>query len=155
MDNQADLAKKFAMLGVLDPQVWAGSQLKEGIDQISRATMLRAMSDIVLESEEMVKLFSEAEWVADPVRDAANRLCTSEEALEDMAKVAKAAVYYALSSVMILSDGNAAIANNPANLEIGLFKLNENFEPSSQINGLHESWSAVASAVVGKHIVKA
>ena len=155
MDKQADLVKKFAMLGVPDPESWAGSQTREGIDQISRATMLRAMADIVQESEGMVKLFREADWVIDPVRNAANRLSISDEATEDISTVAKAAVYHALSSVMVLSDGSAVIENNPENVEIGLFKLDENFEPKSQINGLHESWSSVASAIVGKHIVKA
>jgi hypothetical protein len=154
MDKQADLAKKFATLGVPDPESWASSQLREGIDQISRATMLRAMADIVIESERMVRLFAEADWVTYPVRNAANRLCSSNEALEDMGTVVKAAVYHALSDAMVLSDGNAGIVNNPESVEIGLFRLDENFEPKSQIDGLHESWSSVASAVVGKHIVK-
>jgi len=154
MTDTEDLAAKFEMLGVPDPAIWAKTQVNEGIDQLSRATVLRAMADVVIKSSSMPALFADAVWVTDEVRNAAKRIEDSGVSSADLALFVKTAVYHSLSDMMVLFDNCAEFEINPGQIQAGLFKLNDDFEPSSAIEGLHESWSQVAGAIVGKDVVK-
>lgn len=148
MTNAADLTTKFEKLGVPDPSNWAKSQINEGIDQLARATVLRAMADIVVRSSKMPEL------IADEVRDASKRIENAGVSSTDLALIVKTAVYRSLSDMMVLFDDCAEFENNPGQVHARLFKLDDNFEPASAIEGLHESWSQVAGAIVGKDVVK-
>lgn len=154
MTHISDLAAKFEALGVPDASGWAKSQMNEGIDQLSRATVLRAMADIVIGSHRLSKLFADADWVTDEVRNAARRIDDVGVSSNDLALVVKAVVYHALSDMMVLFDGSAEFDNNPGQIQAGLFKLDDDFEPASAIDGLHESWRSVASAIVGQDVVE-
>lgn len=154
MTDAEDLVTKFKILGVSDPDGWAKSQVNEGIDQLSRATVLRAMADIVVRSSGMLELLKDATWATDEVRNAAKRIDDAGVASADLALVVKTAVYHSLSDLVVLFDNCAEFDVNPGHIQAGLFKLNDDFEPSSAIDGLHESWSQVAGAIVGKDIVK-
>ncbi len=154
MKELEDLVSKFDLLGVPDSGSWAKSQLHENIDQMSRATLLRFFADVVIRNHQMAHQFDNADWVTAPVQEAAQRILQADVASEDLALVVKAVLYYAMSDVMIALDGNAPIETNPDQIEVGLFRLNDDFEPSSQIEALHESWSQFAAATVGKDVVK-
>jgi hypothetical protein len=41
------LVDHFRSLGVVDPEGWASSQHEEGINQLARATLLRALAEEV------------------------------------------------------------------------------------------------------------
>lgn len=154
MTNAADLTSKFEALGVPDSASWARSQMNEGIDQLSRATVLRAMADIVVESQKMPKLFAETDWATDEVRLAARRIDDAGVSSDDLALIVKAVVYHSLSNMIVLFDDCAEFENNPGQIQVGLYKLDDDLEPASPIEGLHESWSQVAGAMVGKDVVK-
>lgn len=154
MFKATKLKKQFIALGVPNPEDWAKSQLSEGIDQLSRATVLRAMADIVVKSQEMPKLFANTDWETEEVSNAAKKIESSDVAPEDIALIVKTAVYHSLSDMMVLFDDCAEFENNPGKIQAGLFKLDENFKPISEIGGLHENWSQVAGAIVGTDVVK-
>ena len=154
MTNAVDLSAKFEELGVPDPTSWAKSQINEGIDQLSRATVLRAMAEIVVRYSNTPELIADAVWATDQVRDAAKRIGGAGVSSADLALIVKTAVYYSLSDMMVLFDGCVEFENNPGQIQVGLFTLADNFEPASAIEGLHESWSQVAGAIVGKEVVK-
>lgn len=154
MFKAAKLTKQFKALGVPNPEDWTKSQLGEGIDQLSRATVLRAMADIVVKSQEMPRLFANTDWASDEVRNAAKKIESSDVLPEDIALIVKTAVYHSLSDMMVLFDDCAEFENNPGQIQAGLFKLDEDFKPISEIGSLHESWSQVAGEIVGKDVVK-
>lgn len=154
MTDAADLTAKFEALGVPNPANWAKSQMNEGIDQLSRATVLRAMADIVVGSRRMPELFADADWVTDEVRNAARRINGAGVSSDDLTLIIKTAVYHSLSDMMVLFDDCAELENNPGQIQVGLFKLDDDFEPASPIEGLHESWNQVAGAIVGEDVAK-
>lgn len=102
----------------------------------------------------MPKLIVDADWVTDEVRNAAKRIECAGVSSADLGLIIKTAVYHSLSDAMVLFDDCSEFENNPGQIQAGLFKLDDNFEPASPIEGLHESWGQVASAIVGKNVVK-
>lgn len=154
MNDVDELRLKFDELGVPNARAWAESHVNEGIDQLSRATVLRAFADVVVKSQGTLNAFSEADWVSAEVKNAARMLEKSDVSSSDLALVTKAALYYAISDIMALLDGAAELENNPGGIQIGLVRLDEKYEPSSQIHALHESWGEVASTVIGREVVR-
>jgi len=154
MASNETLVEQFRELGVPDPEDWARSQIDEGIDQVSRATVLRAIADIVVKSSKDAPMLATTDWGSSKVKAAAERLYVNEEAAQDIETLLKAVLFQAFWDFMVISDGNAGIPVNPAKVNIGLYSRDDDFQPRAEIGGLHESWSEVAAATIGEGIVK-
>ncbi len=147
------LTSQFEQLGAPNAESWAKSQLREGFDQISRATMLRFFADKTVENGKVPQYFRDAESVTAHVKNAVDQI--DKAGLTDEVEIVlKLALFNAMSDVMVVLDGNAAIENNPEDIEIGLYKLDSEFSPETQIVALHESWSEFAAEFLGKDVIK-
>ncbi len=147
------LTAQFEALGVSDPQSWAKSQIKEGIDQIGRATVLRAMADMVTESSARSSVGSP--HVSEAVRAAAERIDASGVAWDDVELLVKSEIWEAFFDMLAMLAGSREIAVNPGEVNFGLFRTDEYGEqPSEDINMLHESWREVACSVLGRDVVE-
>ena len=146
------LTAQFQTLGVPNPELWAKSQIEEGIDQIGRATMLRAMADVAAEASARSSVGSP--HVTEAVGAAAARIDASGAAWEDVELLVKSEIWEAFFGFLSMLAGAREIEVNPGKVYFGLYRTDEYGEqPSGNINMLHESWREVASSVLGQDIV--
>ena len=151
-----DLVAAFNELGVSEPEAWAASQVSEGIDQLSRATILRAFADVANSAPSYWHALASSEYETDEVQASAKRLADMNIPVEDLERVVKATVSQAMFDVCALLDGSAEPEVNPGGVMFGAFPVKEegdDFEPVSTSLGLHESWNEVAAAILGKDVV--
>ncbi len=152
--NVSVLTKQFEALGLQDTHAWAQSQVGEGIDQMSRATVLCALAEVVKNTPRLLDALTGSDGETEQVQAALKRLNVSEQGRKDMALIAQLSAFYAIWDLIVLTDGSAEFSKNPADLSIGLFKMDDDYKPASQIEGLSESWMEVAAEIVGDDLVK-
>lgn len=150
-----DLVAAFKELGVDDPEGWAQSQTEEGIDQLSRATALRALADTAARAPLLVEAMAEDPRATAEVRASAQRLREMGVPQEDLNRVLKAAVAETMFEVCALFDGSAEPEINPGNVKFGAFSVKEvgdDFVPGDDL-GLHEDWLQFAANSLGDDVV--
>lgn len=149
-----DLVEQFKMLGVSEPDQWARSQRGEGIDQIARATILRALADIVAD---VPRTWDAQRTHGTPaVIDASERIARLGMAEKDLALVLKATAWDVIFETLSLFGGAAEPEVNPAEVSFTVRRSDdEDFVPVGDELMLHESWREVGAAVLGTEIVKA
>lgn len=143
----------FRALGVPDPEGWARSQRSEGIDQIARATVLRQFAAIANGAPDHWD-DQRQESATPEVQAAAARVAGSSAEREDIALVLKATVWNTLHDVLAYLDGATEAEINPGGVDVGLFRLGDDFTPAGAVDGLHESWRGIASAILGDEVVR-
>lgn len=146
------LTEQFRSLGVNDPDGWARSQQSEGIDQISRATLLRALADIIADAPYFWN-GQTGPHAADQVRLAAARIAASDVSPDDLALVLQATTWEVVFSILSLLDSASEPEINPADLSFGVFALDEDGSPLDEPLMLAESWREVAAAVLGPEVI--
>ena len=146
------LVDHFRSLGVDDPEGWASSQEEEGIDQLARATLLRALADEVAAAPGL--------WAAQTgpdstpeVRAAAERLAASGADPQDIDLVLTATAWELVFGVLSLLDGASEPALNPGDVGAGIFALDDAYEPTGAPLALHESWRDVAGTILGPKVL--
>lgn len=150
-----DLVAAFKELGVDDPEGWASSQTNEGIDQLARATALRALSDIAAGAPTILAGMDQSGATAE-VRASAKRLQAADVDQEDMDLVVKAVVSDLMFNVCALLDGAAEPTVNPGGEMLGAFSVKEvggDFIPVGEGLGLHEDWNEFAANALGEDVV--
>ena len=153
MQTVEALTAHFGALGVPDPELWAKSQIEEGIDQIGRATILRAMADVAAEASARSSVGSP--HVTEAVGAAAAHIDASGVAWEDVELLVKSEIWEAFFGFLSMLAGAREIEVNPGEVYFGLFRTDEYGErPSGTIDMLHESWREVASSVLGRDVVE-
>jgi len=148
------LIEQFKMLGVSEPDEWANSQREEGIDQIARATILRALADIVAEAP--LAWGAQRKHGTPEVIAAAERIAGLGIPEDDLALVLKATTWDVIFEVLSVFGGAGEPEINPAEVSFTLRRADgEELEPVGGDLMLHESWREVGAAVLGSEIVKA
>jgi hypothetical protein len=66
MNDEVGLTEQFRQLGVKNPELWAKSQIKEGVNQLSRARALTMMWSGVQKYEDRIGIRSETKTIPDP-----------------------------------------------------------------------------------------
>lgn len=148
-DALESLTATFRALGARDPESWAKSQIEEGIPQLARFVFLRqAWSNVADERDEswIDHLVSEADdGSTEPlgaVGPALKRMLDAGIARSDIVDVVRGMQYEILFSMCYqLSDPGSVEFLDESMPEVlwGLFQLDEEGNPSSPIDGLHES----------------
>jgi hypothetical protein len=148
------LVEQFKTLGVSDPDQWASSQRDEGIDQIARATILRALADIV--AEVPLTWGGQRKHGTPEVIAAAERIANLGIPEDDFALVLKATAWDVVFEMLSVFGGASEPELNPAEVSFTVRRTDdEEFEPVGDELMLHESWREVGAAVLGTEIVKA
>jgi hypothetical protein len=155
MGRLTELTGLFADLGIEDPKGWATSQLDEEIPQLTRATILVEFANAVNSSVEQV-----LEKTDLPSKRLQKTLAgikaagISDDDLGLLLKFSSALTVFSICSVL---DGATEISNNPGNIAVALAHGaggDGEDDLSLEISdlGLHESWSEVATAILGKEV---
>lgn len=144
--NLKELSDLFQRLGARDPAGWAASQLQEGIPQLERYLFLRqAWRSIVAEGD--------GSWIdacinesrKDPTKAyagvglALERLLAKGTAPEDLTDLVRGMQAQLLFHLCYLLEDPGNLERDVANVSWGLFKLDEQGQPTVHVNGLHES----------------
>jgi hypothetical protein len=152
MAGTDNLTAKFAALGVDEPESWAESQRREGINQLARATLLVEFAAMVRSTSDDVLV--ETDFPTPDVRAAFDAIRTAGIGENVLRRVIEfSAALYAFK-VLTLFDGATEPDRNPGQLAFALAVSNvasgseASFETADL--GLHESWGEVATAVLGK-----
>lgn len=142
-----ELVDQFRTLGVSDPEGWAASQRDEGIDQIARATVIRAVVDIVARSPETLAWIGEGD--TPELRAAMVALGPSPE----LDLLAKHVAHAALFEILTLLDGSSEPERNPAGFFPGVARYDEERRYLGDIEALHDSLLTETAHIVGKDVV--
>ncbi len=152
MPDQFD--DQFRALGVNDPEEWARSQREEGIDQIARATILRALADIAASAPRTWD--AQRNHATPAVMAAAARIAEIGVPEDDLAKVLQATAWEMIFEIVALFGGATEPDINPANVSFTVRRTDEEeFEPIGDELMLHESWREVAARILGEEVVRA
>jgi hypothetical protein len=157
-----DLVEAFRSLGADDPARWASSQLSEGVPQLHRFAFLRALWSHVVTPAETAWVdttIAEAERSpGEPVAAAAaaiDQMLKAGVSRDDVVSVVRAAQCELVFAVAHqIDDCDFAVARlpyggDPADIGWGLFAVDEDGNPQTPIDGLHESVTEVAAPAKG------
>ena len=148
--TQDELTELFRKLGVSNPESWASSQVNEGIPQLGRYLVIRAMWDCVTRAGTTNWIDYELKHSADlPHGKALQQMLdagVSQEAITELVRFKEAE---ALREVCYLLEDYTSVPQNSnpdtgeEYVRWGLHELDAEDQPTpTPINGLHESfWS--------------
>jgi hypothetical protein len=156
MEVPHDLVEKFRSLGVNDPEGWAGSQVREGIPQLTRATILVEFAKVI---EDAAAQALAAEHLPSEILGStitAIRAATVVD--DDLKKLLQFACTLAVFNVCTLLDGSRDIRTNPAGVSLSLAISYDDpmgtddmtFGPADL--ALHESVGEVVTSVLGNEV---
>ncbi|MEM7232089.1 MAG: hypothetical protein AAF517_07945 [Planctomycetota bacterium] len=142
--NLSELTEIFRKLGADDAEIWAASQVEEGIPQLARFLFLKGAWDVVSdESGEWIDnvLANTPEDSKDAYSGQAHAIrkmlaCgVSREWITDLVRCAEANMIFQLG--YLLDDPGSVEGNE--HVDWALVQVDENGEVCATINGLHES----------------
>lgn len=143
------LTKYFRALGASEPELWAKSQLEEGIPQYARLVFLRQAWRTVIgdgETSWINKLIqvSESEPGAPGagIGPALQRMLTAGVSKKDIAEVVRVMQWDVLFGLCYLLSDSGAVeypSKDLPRVHWDLFEVDENGQPLHPIPGLHES----------------
>lgn len=147
-DSLAELTEVFRNLGTPNPESWARSQIDEGIPQLARYVFLRqAWSNIVDEEDDswIDRFASQADAASDEplgaVGPALMRMLEAGVARSDIVDLVRAMQYEMLFALCEqVADPSVVdfLDENMPEVAWGLFQLDEEGNPTTSIDGLHE-----------------
>jgi len=151
VSNMRTLVKKFEILGVDDPESWASSQVKEGIDQVSRATVLSALVDAVISSCAKGK---KPEFLRGSAAGTATweKLLTAgiePSVLKDFCSLAFAS---GIEQALIRLSGAMELSPNPDGMEVVVVKFDSETRDVVPLDDLHESFWQLLTFKLGREI---
>lgn len=145
--TEAELTKIFSDLGANAPELWAQSQIREGIPQLLRFLFLK-------EAWESIPLDGSSGWIDDEIRMAASHSDAPYAGLgqalsrcrekgvsdEDLTEIARCLRAQMLFSIGYQLDAPNILPEPLDDIAWGLFQVDEEGRPhGEQISGLHES----------------
>ncbi|MFD3565018.1 hypothetical protein ACFWVU_35965 [Streptomyces sp. NPDC058686] len=89
MTDIENLAKLFAALGAADPESWARSEIEEGLPQLARYRLLRAVAHDVAGWERAALRWTEAYQHGGPASDAMARALAAGVSVDDLGTIAR------------------------------------------------------------------
>ena len=138
------LTEVFKQAGAQNPELWAASQLDEGINQLGRFSFLKAISSTILKEDEtgwvdsqLSNGFPNSDIPGSQIVAALKEMVeksVSKEAIIDLIRVIQ---WETLAHVCATIDGIYEL-ETPIS-KWGLFQLDDDYNPSEQISGLNES----------------
>ena len=155
--DRAELVAAFKALGARDPEGWAASQAEEGLRQLHRFAFLKSLWAAVLGDTgpgwvESV-IGRDNELPDDAAAEALKRMRAAGVADEDVMKVVRAARAEQVFFVADLVDDPGSALSNvghdrvESDVRWGLFTADEDGNPQSRIDGLHESVDDVGRSI--------
>lgn len=136
-------------MGALDPELWARSQLEEGIPQYARFVFLREAWKNVIEEDDTSWIDPLIEDAAQRPRDpgagagpALKRMLAAGASREDIAELVRVMQWQVLAGLAYqLSDPDAVEypSDDSPRVSWALFEVDEDDEPLHPIDALHES----------------
>jgi hypothetical protein len=138
------LTEIFRNAGAIDPESWAFSEIEEGIPQLARFSFLKALSNIFLKETDLDWVNNQIEYnysrSGDPCAQIVPALQeildknVSREAIIDLVRVIQfQTLFHACSTIDCTYDAGTPIES------WSLFQKDENYNPTVEISGLHES----------------
>ena len=146
--SEGELTALFACLGASDPELWARSQVEEGIPQLMRYLFLKA-------AWKDVNRDGDTSWIAREISDATAHPATpyaglglglehcvkqgvDPSVLNEMIRCAQARMIFRMS--YLLDDPNCDDLEELEDVSWGLFQTDDDGRPTGPlIEGLHES----------------
>ncbi len=141
--KERDLADLFRKLGARNPEVWARSQVKEGLPQLARFVFLRQAWKLVVAERDR-------SWLSERANDdqrgpggaigpALKRLLALGASEDDLTAVARVMQWRVLSGLCYLLDDPGDLESEVKDIAWRLFQVDENDQPIAAISGLNES----------------
>lgn len=138
-DSLQDLIERFRRAGCRDPEGWAGSEFREGIAQFAGFIFLRELWKCAIQagSHDWLRTL---ELPNDDGRGGVKRrLKESTASIDDLTELVRAAQVDVVRNVAYLIDGYAPEGGHVEDVHWGLYELDDEYKPSREIDGLHES----------------
>ncbi len=143
------LEDMFASLGVPDPAGWARSQREEGIDQLSRATLLVEFAGYAKDGA-TVALLDNSPPAPTEALAAIRAKGVSDETLRPLLEFACANALFAVCSLL---DGSTEIALNPEDRSVALGLSDPSGDDHKIVDlSLHESFGEVVNTVTKREV---
>jgi hypothetical protein len=141
--DEEQLGELFRKLGAPMPEGWARSQIKEGFPQLARYLFLRQAWRLILSPDDR-------SWISNmrpknpdqpggEFGPAMDRLLAAGARPEDLTTIARIMQWWLLSGLCVLLEDPGNLEPEVADVEWGLFLLDENYNPVDPIDGLIES----------------
>lgn len=138
------LTEIFREAGAIDPELWASSEIEEGIPQLARFSFLKALSSIFLKDTDLDWVNNQIEYnysrPGDPCAQIVPALQemldknVSREAIIDLVRVIQfQTLFHTCSTIDCTYEPGTPIKS------WGLFQKDENYNPTVEISELHES----------------
>lgn len=141
-----DLTSLFRKLGAPSPEAWAESQEDEGGDQLARFVFLRQAWRAVVDPTDAswidAQIKASGERPGEPCAGAGpalERMLAAGADRADVHEVVRAMQYDLLFSLCYLLDDPGSLEPELADLSWGLFRTDDDGEPTERIESLHES----------------
>jgi hypothetical protein len=151
------LIEAFKALGVEEPEAWAGSELKDGIFQLARATLLVEMASSVEVGTQSVLDYDQHEFPSARVPTILNKIKAADVTDDDLLVLLRFASSLVVFDLCALFDGSSEVRNNPGQLAFGLAVAHDDpmsdecdLQPTDM--GLHESWGTLVAEKLGKDV---
>jgi hypothetical protein len=143
------LTEVFRRLGAKDPEGWASSEIEEGLPQLATYVFLRqAWTNVADENDDswidrLVEQSNEkSNQPCAAIGPALKRLLAKGVDRRDIVDVVRGMQYELLFALCYQLDDPGIVDfldDSMPQVEWGLFRLDDNGEPATQIAGLHES----------------
>jgi protoporphyrinogen oxidase len=141
--SKAQLVESFRKHGAKDPESWAESEVEEGINQLARFSLLKALTSELLKESDLEWVDEVANRSAEPgvplsqLGPAVKQMLdkgVSKEAIIDLVRVIQ---YNSLAHVASVLDDSSSF-DTPVN-NWAVFECDEDDAPIEAISSLHES----------------
>jgi hypothetical protein len=141
--NEKELAELFGRLGAEEPEMWARSQITEGIPQLARYLFLRqAWREVVSPGDRAWTLDMRPRDPNAPggeLGPAIDRILAAGVRPEDLTTVVRVMQWRLLSRLCALAEDPGILEDEVADVAWQLFLVDENDHPIIPIRGLIES----------------
>jgi hypothetical protein len=146
MTNLEQLTELFRKLGAPEPERWASSQITEGFNQLGRFLFLRQAWKLVIDDTnhswiqaQIDRSSNEPAAPCSGIGPALQRLLAQGASPQDISDVVRVMQYELLFRLCYLIDDPCLEEPEVRDIWWGLWQLNQEGKPVSQIGCLHES----------------
>jgi len=144
-----ELIELFRQIKVDEPASWASSEFNENISQISRATMLRNVADMIVEHCEVDSIKRTAK--DSPHGKAALEALESDQTdWDNVAEIARQVLYNFMWDYFRMLDDMDEMPINPAGLSWQLTSFDESGKQVGSADALYESLYRMLNYVSGR-----
>lgn len=139
-NDKQSLSALFRKLGAPSPEMWAKSQLQEGINQLGRFVFIRqAWKKIIHNNQSWIPAMREDRYTPLEVQNALRRVFSQGVDEQDLTTIVREMQKNLLFDLCYLLDDPGSLEPEIQDLEWGLFQIDKDGNPTEPISGLHES----------------